>query len=121
ASCQAMPSGAPSALARASLAAKRAASDAGGRSISPGVKSRLASPGVRRSDFAKRSMSTTSMPTPTIATEPCLLDRDRLGEVARLVDVVAEPGRELAGEQLQGYDGRHRLEQRRDPGQPDQR
>src|SRR4029077_12594669 len=95
ASCQARSPGAPSALASASLAAKRAASEAGGRVISPGVKSRSARPGVRRRDASKRSRSTPSIPTPTIATGPFLLDRDGLGEVAGLVDVVAEPRRQL--------------------------
>ena len=50
ASCQARLPGAPSALASASFAAKRAASEAGGRVASAGVNSRSTSPGVRRSD-----------------------------------------------------------------------
>src|SRR3954451_9291996 len=121
ASCHAMFAGAPSALASASLAANLAASEATGSPASAAVNSRSASPGVRRSESSKRDRSTTSMPTPTIATRAVLLDRDGLGEVAGLVDVMAEPGGELAGEQLQRYDGRHRLHQRRDLGQPDDR
>ena len=64
ASCQAIPTGAPSALAMASLAANRAASEAGGRDASASVNSRPRRLGVRSRDCTKRSMSTTSMPTP---------------------------------------------------------
>ena len=72
ASVHCMPPGAPSALARASLAANRAASDCGERAApdsvtcSAAVNSRSARPGVRRSAAAKRATGTTSMPTPTI-------------------------------------------------------
>ena len=38
-----------------------------------------------------------------------LLDRDGLGEVAGLVDVVAFLGSKLAGEDLQRHDGHQRL------------
>ena len=63
--------GAPAGLAWhdagiASLAANRAASEAGGSAASAGVNNRSRSPGVRVIDSLKRSMSTTSMPTPTI-------------------------------------------------------
>ena len=45
-----------------------------------------------------------------------LLDRDGLRQVARLVDVVALGGRQLAGEDLQRHGGDQRLHQRRQPG-----
>ncbi len=64
ASCQAIPTGAPSALAMASFAANRAASEAAGRDASASVNSRPRRLGVRSRDCTKRSMSTTSMPTP---------------------------------------------------------
>ncbi len=67
ASCHDIPTGAPRALASASLAAKRAASDASGRVASSGVNSRSRSPGVRSRETPKRSMSQTSMPTPITA------------------------------------------------------
>ena len=51
----------------ASLAANRAARDAGGRTASVGVKSRSRNPGVLTSESSKREISTTSMPTPTTA------------------------------------------------------
>ena len=68
------------------------ASSAAGRAR-PSVKSRSRSAGVRSRVAPKRATSTTSMPTPTITRAPhqCTrsLDRDRLREVARLVDVEA--------------------------------
>ena len=72
ASCQCRSPGAPSALASASLAANRAASDSpvrgapDGVSCSAAVNSRSRSPGVRASDAANRSTGTTSIPTPMI-------------------------------------------------------
>src|SRR4051794_31055362 len=48
-----------------------------------------------------------------------LLDRDRLGEVAGLVDVQALGGRELAREHLQGDHGDERRQQGRRLGDPD--
>src|SRR3954447_17324717 len=120
ASSQFMPVGAPSAFASASFAANLAASDAGCRSRSSSVNSRGRMPGVRASDSSNRLMSTTSIPTPTItASSPALLDGDGLGEVAGLVDVVSHAGCQLAGEDLQGYDGDHRLQQGGNPGKPD--
>ena len=71
-SCQARPAGAPSALAIASLAAKRAAKDAGDRrepstcELSRWVKSRSMTPGRRSIMPAKREIPTMSMPMPTI-------------------------------------------------------
>lgn len=62
----ASPGGAPSALATASLAANRAASDGVGRSRSTGVNSRSRSAGVRSSAAPNRATSTTSTPMPTI-------------------------------------------------------
>ena len=69
---RACPCGAPSALATASLAAKRAASEVSVRGCpssvtrSRAVKSRSRRPGVRASDAEKRGTFTTSMPIPTI-------------------------------------------------------
>src|SRR3954468_6674928 len=48
-----------------------------------------------------------------------LLDRDRLGQVARLVDVQALGGRQLEGEDLQRHDRQQRRQQRRRRGDPD--
>src|SRR5688572_11940415 len=117
ASCQASPAGAPRAFAIASLAAKRAAREAGGSAASAAVNSRSRSPGVRTMDSLKRAMSTTSMPTPTITGGS--LHGDGLGEVARLVDVVALQRGQLAGEELQRDRRDDRLEQGRHHGQRD--
>ena len=53
-----------------------------------------------------RSISTESIPISwrLIAAAARLLDRDRLGEVARLVDVRAARHRDLVGEQLERQD-----------------
>src|SRR4051794_2136364 len=123
ASCQASPAGTPRAFASDSLAANRAASEATGRSLSAAANSRVVKPGVRRSADSNRATSQTSTPIPTITDGPSvsrLLDRDGLGEVPRLVDVVPLDRRELAGEQLEGNDGSERLEQRRGGRDPDQ-
>src|SRR5262249_23116707 len=40
-----------------------------------------------------------------------LFDRDRLGEVARLVDIAATLDRTVVGEELQGHDGRDGLQE----------
>ncbi|BCJ37822.1 hypothetical protein Athai_53250 [Actinocatenispora thailandica] len=70
------PAGAPSALATASLAANRAASDSGARgrptavTRSSSVNNRSTSIGVRSSARANRSTNTTSTPTPMITAPP---------------------------------------------------
>ena len=87
ASCS--PAGAPSALATASLAANRAASDSGERGLpervcrSASVKSRSASSGVRARARANRSTRTTSMPTATITTPPYRRPRPQISRRAR--------------------------------------
>ena len=117
----AIPCGAPRALARASLAANLAASEAGGRAASAGVKRRS-----RRLGRALEGQPRTGRCRPrrcrrrSRACAARLLDRDGLGEVARLVDVVAHRAGELAGEQLQRHDRDQRLEQDRHLRQPDQ-
>jgi hypothetical protein len=40
-----------------------------------------------------------------------LLDRDRLGEVARLINVASAAHRDVVGEELERDDGQHRREQ----------
>src|ERR671910_149578 len=132
ASCQDSPAGAPSAFAGASLAATRAAWDATGRSASAAVNNRSTIRGVRRTDSANRSTSQTSIPMPMIITQlaagaggryapaQSLFDGDGLGQVARLVNVVALPGGKLAGEHLQRHGGDQRLQQGGHLGQPDQ-
>src|SRR5690625_4264640 len=109
-SCQDMPPGAPSALAMASFAANRAASEADGSSRSSGVKSFSRSRGVRSSVAMNRSTSTTSIPTPMIT--PGALAGPRLGQVARLADVVPLGRGQLAGEDLQRHDRHQRRHER---------
>ena len=53
-----------------------------------------------------------SMPIPAIIADR-LLDRDRLGQVARLVDVEPLGARQLHAEDVQRRDGEQRLEHRR--------
>src|SRR4029453_273054 len=48
-----------------------------------------------------------------------LLDRDRLGQVPRLIDIMAFLGGKLAGEHLQGHGGHQGLQQGRHLRQPD--
>ncbi len=85
ASVHSRPAGAPSALASASFAAKRAASEAVprrsplGSSSSPGRKSRPASAGVRSSDAPNRSTSATSIPTPMMLMPGTLATAGRRG------------------------------------------
>ena len=100
----------------ASLAANRAASEASGRVASAGVNRR----GAQARGALERGAEAGDVDDVDPDAEESL-DRDRLGQVAGLVDVVAEHGRELAGEQLQRDDGDERLEQHRHLGQADQR
>ena len=102
------PPGAPSALAIASLAANRAASEVSGISRSSGVNSRSRSAGTRCRVSTNRATSTTSIPTPMITrrSRGRSLDRDGLREVARLVHVEPLGGGQLAREDLQRHHGR---------------
>src|SRR6478752_7569579 len=124
-SLQCRPAGAPSALASASFAANRAASELSPSPRSTSVKSRSLSPGVRSRVCPNRSTSTTSMPTPriTLPAPQCArsrsLDRDGLGQVAGLVDVEALGGGQLAGEDLERHRRHERCEQRRGLRHPD--
>src|SRR5690625_6473778 len=72
----------------ASLAANRAAREAGGRLRSSGVNSFSRNPGVRSSVATKRSTSTTSIPTPMIT--GASLDGDGLGQVPRSEEHTSE-------------------------------
>src|SRR5918998_205379 len=98
-SCQVAPALSPRALISASLAAKRAASECAG---------------------SARSTMSTPMPLiivwfpsrPSVSKDG-LLDRDGLGEVARLVDVESLGRGQLHREDLQRDHGEQRLEQRR--------
>ena len=67
ASCQLKSDLAFSALASASFAAKRAASDEIFSLLSFSVKTRASKPGVRSSDSLNLSISTTSIPIPVMA------------------------------------------------------
>src|SRR5687768_3583783 len=107
-SCQFMPAGAPSTLATASLAANRAARERVFSSRSAGTNSRSRSPGVRSSWRPKRSMSTTSTPMPMIMG---LLYGDALGQVARLVHVVALGAGQFSSKNLQRNRGEQRHQQ----------
>src|SRR5450830_1628342 len=104
-SCQFIPAGAPSTLATASLAANRAARDRVFNSRSAGTNSLSRSPGVRSSCRPNRSMSTTSTPMPTIMR---LFYGHALGEVARLVHVIALGAGEGQREDLQRDGGQQR-------------
>ena len=107
----------------ASLAAKRAASDACGRDASAGVKSRSRSAGRAPQRLLEAVEVDHVDADPDDHGRPGVsdsFDRDGLGEVARLVHVVAHPGGQLAGEQLEGHHRDDRLEQGRHLGQADQ-
>src|SRR4029450_13702363 len=122
ASNQDIPEGAPSALAKASLAANLAAWEAMGRSASAGVKSRATNPGRRSTDSANRATSQTSMPTPMIirGSGSRSVRRDGLGQIAWLINIVALLRRQLAGEHLKRHRSHQGLQQRGHFGKPDQ-
>src|SRR4029453_10813151 len=103
-----------------SFAANRAAIARAGRPRSLSGNNRSTSAGVRASERSNRTMSTTSMPIPTITAPPApsslhgdgLLHRHGLRKVARLVDVEALRLRELHREHLQRDHREERLEER---------
>src|SRR5262249_34801171 len=94
-SAQRRPGGPPRALATASLAAKQAASEAGGAARSPSVNSRAARAGVRRSARSRRATSTRSTPMPTITPPACHAVAERPGRTAPV-----PPGTDSAGPPL---------------------
>src|SRR5690606_14346829 len=122
-SSQCTPSGLPSALISASLAANRPARERSGLCCSLGANRRSRNRGVRSTARSKRARSTRSTPMPTITlflSPPPgvrLLDGDGLGQVAGLVDIETLRARQFHCENLQRDDGEERLEQR--PGQRD--